>query len=60
MLTNSSNSAGYMGNEGTGYRVLEAEGVTISVLLPFITSMVVWRGEVTRGEKEHGCFDAGG
>ena len=31
MLTNSSNSAGYMGNDGTGYGVLEAEGVTVSV-----------------------------
>jgi hypothetical protein len=31
MLTDSSNSAGYMGNDGTGYGVLEAEGVTASV-----------------------------
>jgi hypothetical protein len=31
MLTNGSNSAGYMGNNGVGNGVLEAEGVTVFV-----------------------------
>jgi hypothetical protein len=60
LSTDSSKSAGYMGNDRTGYRVLEAEGVSLSVYLTFITSMVVWRGEGTTGGERVRVFQRRG
>jgi hypothetical protein len=43
---------GYMGNNRIGYGDFKAEGITISIELPFIASMVVWSGLGKRWESK--------